>query len=199
MDNFPKNLAEVRVYLSKLKAWAVIATLTALLVVSFYSFEGWRYWQAWEESKLMSQQIDQINTKLNKGTSGIEVAAGDLDLHQQRLEYFESMFNESDSNSLIGILSNISWDTEIELPTISAGEPTFENIGPYRYKTQPISLAAQGDIEDIYRFVSTLQEELPIVSVTNLSISDPGEEAKAQIQLVFYISPQLIADAEGVN
>ncbi len=199
MDAFPKNLTEARIYLSKLKAWAVIATLAAIIVVSFYSLEGWRYWQTWQESKVMNQQIDQISVKLQRANTMAEIAAGDLDLHQQRLEYLEEMFNQSDSNMLIGILSNISWDTGIELATITAGEPISDEIGSNRYTTQPISLDAQGDIEDIYHFMSVLQEKLPIVSVTNLNISSPGPDAKAQIQLMFYMSPEPITDTEGAN
>jgi hypothetical protein len=62
-----------------------------------------------------------------------------------------------------------------------------------------MSITVQGDVENIYRFILALQERLPIVSLASISVSNPGEEASAQVSLVFYLSPQLIAGAEGAN
>ncbi len=96
MDNFPKTLAEAQLCLAKVKPWALIAAITALVVVGFYSLEGWRFWQAWDQSRVMTGQIQQINSKLNREPPTVEISDGQLDLRQQRLEYFENMFNQAD-------------------------------------------------------------------------------------------------------
>lgn len=199
MDGLAKKLSSMNLYLNKLKPWAVIATVASVILVSFYAYQGWQYWLAWDELRALSLEKARISAKLSVGTLEVEQLADDLDVQQQRLVQFEEMFDQSDSNKLIGILSSISWETGVELPTISAGLPKFEDFGTNRYQSQPMSITVQGDIEDIYSFILTLQEKLPFLSLANISVASPGEEASAQISLVFYLSPQPIASAEGAN
>ena len=199
MDNFPKTLAEAQLCLSKVKPWVLIAAIAALVVVGFYSLEGWRFWQAWDQSRVMTGQIEKINAKLNREPPTVEMSDGQLDLRQQRLEYFENMFNQADLSQLIGVVSTTSWDSRVELPSISLGDPTYKEVGKTRYLTQSISLAAQGDVEDIYQFLSNLQEELPILAVPQISIAQPGPTSTSQIQLTFYLQPETISDEEAAN
>ncbi len=199
MDNFPKTLAEAKLCLAKVKPWVLIAAITALVVVGFYSLEGWRFWQAWDQSRVMTGQIEKINAKLNREPPTVEISDGQLDLRQQRLEYFENMFNQADLSQLIGVVSTTSWNSRVELPSISLGDPIYEDVGKTRYLTQSISLSAQGDVEDIYQFLSNLQQELPILAVPQISISEPGLTSTSQIQLTFYLQPETISDEEAAN
>jgi hypothetical protein len=199
MDDLTKYISLVRPYLRKLKPWAVIATAASLILVSFYTYQGWQYWLAWDELRELGQEKERISGKLSTGAPEAEQMAEELEVQQQRLVQFEDMLEHTDSNRLIGILSGISWETGVELPAISAGAPRPEDIGANRYQTQPMSITIQGDIESIYSFILALQERLPIVSLANISVSNPGEEASAQVSLVFYLSPQLIAGAEEAN
>ena len=199
MDNFPKTLAEAQLYLSKVKPWALVAAIVALMVLGFYSVEGWRYWQAWDQSRVMTNQIQQISAKLNQELPEVEISDGELDLRQRRLDYFEDMFKQSDISRLISIVSTTSWDSGVELPSISVGDPAFQEVGKTRYRTQSMSLSAQGDVRDIYRFLANLQQELPVLSVPKISISEPGPDSTAQIELVFYLQPETISDEEAAN
>jgi hypothetical protein len=199
MDDLTKYVNLVRPYLRKLKPWAVIATVGALILVCFYTYQGWQYWLAWDELRALGQEKARISGKLSTGAPEAEQLAEELKVQQLRLVQFEDMLDHTDSNRLIGILSGISWETGVELPAISAGAARTEDIGANRYRTQPMSITVQGDVENIYRFILALQERLPIVSLASISVSNPGEEASAQVSLVFYLSPQLIAGAEGAN
>jgi hypothetical protein len=199
MDGLAQKFSPIPVYLSKLRPWAVIAAAAATILFSFYAYQGWQYWLAWDELRALSLEKERITARLSQGNPEVEQLTDELETQQQRLDQFEEMFDDSDSNRLIGILSSISWDTGVELPTISAGVPKSEVIGANRYQTQPMTIAVQGDIEAIYSFIRALRERLPFVSLANISISSPGEAASAQIGLVFYLSPQPIAGAEGAN
>ena len=147
----------------------------------------------------MTGQIEKINAKLIREPPTVEMSDGQLDLRQQRLEYFENMFNQADLSQLIGVVSTTSWDSRVELPSISLGDPTYEEVGKTRYLTQSISLSAQGDVEDIYKFLSNLQQELPILAVRQISIGEPGPTSTSQIQLTFYLQPETISDEEAAN
>ncbi|HEU0020447.1 MAG TPA: hypothetical protein VFR55_02055 [Dehalococcoidia bacterium] len=199
MEGLAKKLGPLRPYLAKLRLWAVIATVASLILVSVYAHQGWQYWQAWDELRALGQEKVELSTRLSGGAPEVEQLAGELDVQQQRLARFEAMFEHSDSNKLIGMLSSISWETGVELPSISAGAPRTEDIGANRFQTQPMSISVQGDIENIYSFIRSLQEELPFVSLANITVASPGEAASAQISLVFYLSPQAIAGAEAAN
>lgn len=199
MDRLPKNLAEARLYLKLVKPWAVIAAVAAMIVVGFYSLEGWRYWEAWNGSKEMKEQISRIRAKVDREIPKAEGAARDLDVQENRLEYFEEMFNDVDVSTLIGTVSTTSWETGVEVPAISVGDPSFQDIGSTRYLTQSLSLTARGDINDIYSFLSNLHTELPVLAVPNISISAPGPEATAQIQLTFYLQPEYNVQDEAAD
>ena len=136
MDNFPKTLAEAKLCLAKAKPWALVAAITALVVVGFYSLEGWRFWQAWDQSRVMTGQIEKINAKLNREPPTVEISDGQLDLRQQRLEYFENMFNQADlSQPGVVDLSSVSLESDARLQFLQPDQVllatiTFTAIGP---------------------------------------------------------------------
>jgi YD repeat-containing protein len=199
MDDLVKKISLMRLYLTRLKPWAVIATAASLILVSFYAYQGWQYWLAWDELRALGEEKDRISRTVSADAPEAEQLAEELKAQQQRLVQFEDMLDHTDSNRLIGILSGISWETGVELPAISAGVARTEDIGTNRYQTQPMNITVQGDIEDIYSFILAVQEKLPIVSLASISVSSPGEEASAQVSLVFYLSPQSIAGTGGAN
>jgi hypothetical protein len=86
------------------------------------------------------------------------------------------------------------------LPSISAGDPLFKEEGGMEYRTQVITLTSRGKVQDMYRFLANLHEKVKVVSVPNISITNPsGDEATAQIQLIFYSSPRSISGEEGAD
>ena len=185
----------------KAKPWAVIAALMAFVIVGFYTFEGWRYYQAWDQSNTMSRQITAITKKIDRGTPDVGQVSQNLELQEQRLAYFQGLFDYPDTGRLMGIVSETSWEENVDLPSISAADPIRKKVGSMEYITQSVTLNANGDIDNIYRFLAALQQRLQIVEYPNVSIANPGEEASAQIQLVFYLTPTVITDEEeeGAN
>jgi hypothetical protein len=200
MQNLPKNLTEVRVYLSRIRPWAAVAGLCAAVLLGFYTLQGIEYWEAWKQSRDMTVEIDRITSKLDRGVPNNERAVEDLALQQQRLEYLRSVFEYPDVARLMGIVSTTSWDTGVDLPSISAGDPLLKEVNGMEYRTQVLTLTARGPVRDMYRFLASLHEKVKVVSVPSISIANPsGDEASAQIQLIFYLSPQSISDKDGAD
>lgn len=200
MSNFPKNLAEVRECLSRIKAWAAIAGLCAAVLLAFYGFQGWQYWEAWNESRDMTVEIDRITRKLDRALPDTEQAAQDLDVQQTKSDYLHKMFEYPDAARLIGLVSTTSWDTGVDLPAISAGDPVFKDLDGMEYRTQVITLTARGPVQSMYRFLAALHDKVKVVSVPNISLANPsGDDATAQVQLVFYLSPHTISEEEGAD
>ena len=200
MSNFPKNLSEIRECLSRVKAWAAIAGLGAAVLLGFYTLQGLQYWEAWKGSRDMTAEIDRITRKLDRGLPNTEQTAQDLDVQQVKVEYLRAMFEYPDAARLIGLVSTTSWDTGVDLPAISAGDPVFKELGGMEYRTQVITLTARGSVQNLYRFLASLHEKVKVVSVPNISIANPsGDDATAQVQLIFYLSPQSISEEEGAD
>ena len=199
MGNMANNLAEARLYLSKVKPWAVIAAICAMVLVGFYSLEGYRYWNAWSESTTMQSEIDRIQVKLSKISPEPETLAHNLEVKEQRLANLRRPFIHADVARLMGIVSKTSWDSGVDLSSISAGDPVFQDVDGLRYDTQVLTLTVQGDVHDIYRFLSALHQTVPVVAVPSISVANPGPASTSQIQLVFYLSPEQISDEEGAD
>lgn len=195
----PKNVAELRLYLSRVKPWAAVAVLCALILAGYYSIQGMRYWQAWEESKTMTSEIQQITQKLDNRRPPLQETADGLETQQQELEELHSLFDYPNVGQLMGIVSGTAWETQVDLPSIAAGDPAVKTIDGLQYRTQALSITLRGDTEAIYRFLSRLYEKVPVVSVPNMSIANPGNNATAQVQLVFYLSPEPTSDDEGAD
>jgi outer membrane murein-binding lipoprotein Lpp len=195
----PKNVAELRLYLSKVKPWVGVAVLCSLVLAGFYTIQGMKYWQAWEESRTMASETQQIALKLDNEAPRLQQVAADLEAQQQKLAELQVLFDYPDVGELMGIVSTTAWETQVDLPSIAAGDPGVEAIDGMQYRTQALTFTLQGDTEAIYRFLSRLYEKVPVVSVTNLSIANPGADATAQVQLVFYLSPDLTSTNEGAD
>jgi hypothetical protein len=167
MQNLSKNLTEVRERLSRIKPWSAVAGLFAAVLLGFYTFQGMEYWEAWKQSRDMTVEIDRITRKLDRGVPSTQRSARDLAIQQQRQEYLRGMFEYPDVARLIGIVSTTSWDTGVDLPSISAGDPLFKEEGGMEYRTQVITLTSRGKVQDMYRFLANLHEKVKVVSVVS--------------------------------
>ena len=195
----PKNVAEIRLYLSKIKPWAAIAVVFALVLAGYYTIQGMRYWQAWEEPKAMTSETQHITRKLDSGTPRLQQMVADLETRQQTLAELSALFDYPDVGELMGIVSATAWETQVELPSIAAGDPTVTTIHGLQCRAQALTITLQGDAEAVYRFLYRLHEKVPVVSVPNLSIANPSANSTVQVQLVFYLSPELTSIDKGAD
>lgn len=200
MNNLPKNAKQLREVLAGIKFWAVPAGVCLAVLLSLYTFQGVQYWNAWQDARTMNAEIDRISLKLDRPVPDATVAAHQLDAHQSRLDYLKSLYHYPDAARLAGIVSNASWDAGVDLPSISAADPTFRDMDGMTYRVQILSVNARGELHNIYRFLAEVQQTVPVVSVTNMSISNPtSEEASAQVQLTFYATPRPTTDSNGAD
>jgi hypothetical protein len=146
----------------------------------------------------MTSETQQITRKLNNGAPRLELATN-LETQQQKIAELHGLFDYPDVGQLIGIVSDTAWETQVDLPSIAAGDPGVETIGGLQYRTQALAITLLGDTEAVYRFLSRLYEKVPVVSVPNISIANPSAEATAQVQLVSYLSPELTSDDKGAD
>ena len=195
----PKNKQDLRYLLSGLKVWGVVAVLAALVITGFYGFQGYRYWTAWSGEKSMSKEVQRINTKLSQEIPEVASTESNRERQEQRLKDMQSSYFQSSVGNIMKTVSATARKTNVELSSLSAGDPIYEPVGGLEYEVQGLTVSAEAPTQDLYQFIERLSNSMPVMEVAAITIGNPGEKATAQMQLAFYLSPRLVTEEEGAD
>jgi cytoskeletal protein RodZ len=195
----PKNKQNLRNLLSGLKVWGVVAVLAALVITGFYGFQGYRYWNAWSGEKSMSKEVQRINTKLSQEIPEVASTESNRERLEQRLKDMQSSYFQSSVGNIMKTVSATARKTNVELSSLSAGDPIYEPVGGLEYEVQGLTVTAEAPTQDLYQFIERLSNSMPVMEVAAITIGNPGEKATAQMQLAFYLSPRLVTEEEGAD
>ncbi len=195
----PKNTQDLRYLLSGLKVWGVVAVLAALVVGGFYGFQGYRYWSAWNGERSMAKEIQRINNKLSQEVPEVASAETKRERQEQRLEVMQSSYFDSNVGDIMNTVSAAARKTNVDLSSLSAGDPIYEPVGGLEYKVQGLTVTAEAPTRNLYQFIDRLSNSMPVMEVDQITIGNPGEKATTQLQLAFYLSPRMVAEEEGAD
>lgn len=195
----PKNTQDLRYLLSGLKVWGVVAVLSALVITGFYGLQGYRYWNAWSGEKSMSKEVQRINTKLSREIPEVASTESNRVRQEERLEDMQSSYFQSSVGDIMKTVSAAARKTNVELSSLSAGDPIYEPVGGLEYKMQGLTVTAEAPTQNLYQFIERLSNSMPVMEVAAITIGNPGEKATAQMQLAFYLSPRLVTEEEGAD
>ncbi len=195
----PKNTQDLRYLLSGLKVWGVVAVLSALVITGFYGLQGYRYWNAWSGEKSMSKEVQRINTKLSREIPEVASTESNRVRQEERLEDMQSSYFQSSVGDIMKTVSAAARKTNVELSSLSAGDPIYEPVGGLEYKMQGLTVTAEAPTQNLYQFIERLSNSMPVMEVAAITIGNPGEKATAQMQLAFYLSPRLVMEEEGAD
>lgn len=195
----PKNTQDLRYLLSGLKVWGVVAVLSAVVITGFYGFQGYRYWNAWSGEKSMSKEVQRINTKLSREIPEVASTESNRLRQEERLEDMQSSYFQSSVGDIMKTVSAAARKTNVELSSLSAGDPIYEPVGGLEYKMQGLTVTAEAPTQNLYQFIERLSNSMPVMEVAAITIGNPGEKATAQMQLAFYLSPRLVTEEEGAD
>ena len=195
----PKNTQDLRYLLSGLKVWGVVAVLSAVVITGFYGFQGYRYWNAWSGEKSMSKEVQRINTKLSREIPEVASTESNRVRQEERLEDMQSSYFQSSVGDIMKTVSAAARKTNVELSSLSAGDPIYEPVGGLEYKMQGLTVTAEAPTQNLYQFIERLSNSMPVMEVAAITIGNPGEKATAQMQLAFYLSPRLVMEEEGAD
>ncbi len=147
----------------------------------------------------MTSQSQSITASLNQGLPQLKVVESGRQVHEQELTRLQGLFNYPDIGQLMGTISRAASENNVDLASIGAADPTPEQLGGMEYQAQGMTLNVAGPPEDLYRFLAQLHREVPIMGVSSVTMLNPGPEATAEFQLVFYLSPSPVPDGEGAD
>ncbi|MEE9247649.1 MAG: hypothetical protein V3U79_03015 [Dehalococcoidia bacterium] len=192
----PKSLADLRRHLSRVKPWVAVAALLAIALLGYYAILGMRYMDASGEVTSLNSQIQLLSRRMGPTPPDIEPLKAELESQGQRLEVLRDLFAYQEADHLVGILADTAQETAVALGQVSVGSIRLEIQEEIKYRIQPMTATVQGESVDIYRFLSLLQQTVPVVSVSSINISGLEGFPSAQVQLLFYLSPEAASEKQ---
>lgn len=191
-----QDLSKLRHNLSRIKPWIAIAALVALALLGYYLLLGGRYWQASTAAASAREDIRTLERRMRAVSGDVSLVSSDLSAQQVRIDALNGLFAVSSTDELLGIISATATDSAVELKSISSESPKEELLGNLEYHVQPVSITLEGPVDNFSRFLSLLQQKVPVVSAVNVRISGLDASPTARIQLFFYLSPHVIENTE---
>ena len=211
----PQNLAELRQMLSRVKPWLGVAVILAVVLLGYFLAQGWRYWQASGDVTSLNREIlnSENNTRIMvlAGLAASEELEEQPTAGQRTIEELQRLFSHRSAEDLMTIVAATAVEAAVELTAINPGDLQFKVLGELQYQVQPIVVSVAGTqgstlngrtppetllpsaanifTADLFRFLTLLHENVPVVSVSGLTISGLGGSPLAQMQLLFYLSP----------
>lgn len=189
-----QNLTNLGPMLSGVKPWVKVAVLLAVVVLAYYAFQGWRYWQATGEVSSLELAIQKSDRNVARIAGRVQTAAKELksgEAQRQRpLGELHSLFSPQPIENLMAIVAASASRASVDVTTMNPGYPRTEVLGEWQYQVQTLSITVQGATIDLYRFLSLLQTDLPVMGASNVRISGARGSRSAQMELLFYLDPE---------
>jgi hypothetical protein len=189
------SLRDIGNRLAKVKPWIAFAMVLGLGLLGYYGFLGIKYLGASEEVSALESEIRTVSATLRRPSPDAEALQGELDLQEKRLSAVRSLSSNLHSDDLVGILAATARETDVFLSRIGVGDGATELLDGVQYQTRPMSLSLTGEeTRDIFQFLTSVQQKVPLTSVPAINITSSDAERAAQVQIVFFLSPQTKSD-----
>ena len=192
----PKSLVELQRHLSRVKPWVAVAALLAIALLGYYSILGMRYLNASGEVASLNSEIQLLSRRLGPASPDMEALKAEQESLGQQLEGLRDLYSYQEADDLVAIISDTARETAVALGLVAVADSHLETEGEIQYRIQPMTATIQGKAVDIYWFLSLLQQKVPVASVIGIGFSGLEGLPTAQIQLLFYLSPEAASEKQ---
>ncbi len=180
--------------MSKVKPWVWVAAILAVALFAYYSMLGSRYMNASGDVSSFNAEISDLAAKI-KGTSpNVDALTAEQQALQAKLQDVQEGFVLSESDALIGIISITAQETGVSLGRVATSALGSEERNGIQFSTLPISVKLEGNTVDIYRFLSLLQQKVPVARVADITLTNLEGDPTAEVELLFFLSPEVPLD-----
>ena len=138
----------------------------------------------------LTQEKTDIDAELAQNQPDVESILAELEGRKQQLKELRGDFRFTATDDLLKVVSDTSRETDVNLTTITTGELKAETLNETVYRVRPISMSLQGKTADFNRFLSIIQEKIPVVGVPEIQFAALGDNPTARLTLVFYLLPE---------
>ena len=142
-------------------------------------------------------EISDLAAKLKITSPNVDALTAEQQALQAKLQDVQDGFMLSESDSLIGTISITAQETGVSLGRIATSPLGSQEKNGILFSTLPISVTLGGNTVDIYRFLSLLQQKVPVAQVADISLANLQGDPTAQVELLFFLSPEVPLDEQG--
>ena len=200
----PQNLADLREQLAQVKPWVYVAVALGLVLFGYYAIQGTRVYNAngipyvgpEGKSKTLQAAILEVQSELGAKAPKPEETRKKLDAQKEQLAELRQLFDYPVIDDLVAIISATAQESNLDLLSVTNGDPQVKTLGDTVYAIRPMSVTLQGDTPNFSVFLSLIHDQVPVTEVSGLRISGLSGAPTARIELAFYLLLQPIADGQ---
>ena len=201
----PQNLAELRKQLAQVKPWVYVAVALGLVLFGYYAIQGTRFYNAFGipyvgpegQTKTLQAKIKDIQSELGAKEPKAAEAKKKLDAQEEQLAELRQLFDYPVIDDLVAIVSATAQESNLDLLSVTTGDPQVKTFGETVYAIRPMSVTLQGDTSNFSVFLSLIHDQAPVTQARELRIGGLAHAPTARIDLAFYLLPQPIVAVEA--
>ncbi|GEM_PF-4647305 len=166
------------------RPWAYACIVAGAVLLCYYASTGFSYWAT-------SRNVD----RLEGWRSALIAALADplppetAAVRQESLTVTASPFTYANLDRVLAQVMLAAVDAGVSLVSLEAGDLAPLTEGAVIYQALPLSIAVQGNPDQINALVGELHQRLPVAAVGSLRITSLEALPVAQLQYVVYLSP----------
>ena len=168
-----------------------------MALLAYYSTLGLRYMNASGDVSSFKAEISDLAAKLKSTSPNVDALTVEQQALQAKLQDVQEGFMLSESDALIGIISTTAQETGVSLGRVTTSLLGSQERNGILFSTLPISVTLEGNTVDIYRFLSLLQQKVPVAQIADIALTNLEGDPTAQVQLLFFLSPEVPLDESG--
>ena len=201
----PRNIAELRKQLAQVKPWVYVAVALGLVLFGYYAIQGARFYNAYGipyvgpdgKTKTLQAKIKAIQSELGAKEPKAAEAQKKLDAQEEQLAELGQLFDYPVIDDLVAIVSATAQESNLDLLSVTTGDPQVKTLGETVYAIRPMSVTLQGDTSNFSVFLSLMHDQVPVTQAMELRIAGVARSPTTRIDLAFYLLPQPIVAAQA--
>ena len=194
------NPAVLREYASRIRPWGAVAIVIALGLVGWASLLAIHGWEASQDLPPLRSKIDLVDLALADPVPSKEVLEAELKDRTRMLEEWATSFSFQgypDTDQLLSIIAATAQEAGANITTMVLGQQNTLTQGGVQFQTQSLKVTLNARTHaNVFVFLSVLHQKLPIFEVRNTKLGGFGGNPSADIQLFFYLAPELSPEEE---
>ena len=183
--------------MTSVRPWVAVAILIAAPLLIYFAYQGALWYQATEDRTTAREDIERLDLVTRNSPGDTKEQEAQLVATTIQLDNLRRMYEYPFTDKLMSIVSETAREANLDLASMTVDRIKIEPQVTLQYLVQPMSIRLNGTPANVQEFLAALYERVPVVVATNASMVNLSQSPSAQIQLLFFLSPEQIPDEDS--
>lgn len=181
-----------------IKSWVIVALALVLVLLGYCGVLGVRFLNYGADAQTLAAEADKLSRIVDKPAPTVMSLEADRDASQQKLDSIRDLYQCEERDELTALIVDTADDAGVNLDQIMTAGDRMKSVGDISYQPQSLSLSVSGSLTEVFSFLDLLHERAPTVELVQVGFSSSEDmPEEANIQLLFYLSPEYVAEEEN--